>query len=95
MNAPLNRTKYGKDFDINYARIFGKDKPTMTTIQGQVVTQTDVGRNVTYVPNHAPDDPSQWERGVLSSFREDDGAIFVRFKGPNGERCNPENLRWG
>lgn len=62
----------------------------MTTFK---CTEADVGRKVTYVPNHAKEDPSQWEYGVISSVRED-GAIFVRFKGPNGERCSPDNLRW-
>jgi len=63
-------------------------------IEGQVLVETDLGRNVVYVPMHAKDDPKQWEHGKLSSYRED-GAIFVRFKGPTGERCNPEDLRWG
>ena len=63
-------------------------------IEDRELTEADLGRNVTYVPNHAKDNPSQWERGKLSSFRPD-GAIFVRFRGPNGERCDPENLRWG
>lgn len=64
-------------------------------IQGRKVTDDDIGCWITYVPDHAKDDPSRgWERGILSSFRED-GAIFVRFKGPNGERCNAEDLRWG
>ena len=67
---------------------------TRPAIEGQVLTDDDLGRNVTFIPNHAKDDPTQWERGRLSSFG-DDGAIFVRFKGPNGERCGSENLRWG
>jgi hypothetical protein len=64
------------------------------SIQGEPLSQADIGRKVTYVPNHAKDNPALWEHGELSSFRED-GAIFVRFKGPTGERCDPENLRWG
>lgn len=63
-------------------------------IQGKPLSEIDIGCHITYVPNHAKDDPKQWERGTLSSFRED-GAIFVKFKGPNGERCDSENLRWG
>lgn len=63
-------------------------------IEGQTLTETDIGRHVIYVPNHAPRDPKQWEHGILSSFRED-GAIWVRFKGPTGERCDPHQLRWG
>jgi hypothetical protein len=71
----------------------------MPKIQGRELTESDIGSNVTYKPNHAKDDPSQWEHGKLSSFRYEqdrvEGTIFVRFKGPNGERCNPENLVWG
>lgn len=63
-------------------------------IEDKELEPSDVGRWVIYIPNHAAENPMQWERGKLSSFR-DDGAIFVRFKGPNGERCDPGNLRWG
>lgn len=48
----------------------------------------DIGRKVSYRPRE-----SGWEFGVLSSVRED-GAIFVKFKGPTGERCEPKNLFW-
>lgn len=67
---------------------------TEAKIEGIRLTEEDLGRKVTYVPNHALDRPLLWEHGELSSFR-DDGAIFVRFKGPCGERCEPDNLRWG
>lgn len=75
----------------------GSPKPVQlreAKIEGQTLTSDDLGRTVVYVPNHAAEDPKQWEHGKLSSFRPD-GSIFVRFKGPTGERCNPENLRWG
>ncbi len=62
-------------------------------IEGIELRHEDLGRKIVYVPNHAPEDPTQWQHGVLSSYR-DNGAIFVRFKGPTGERCEPENLRW-
>lgn len=65
----------------------------MPKIQGQELTENDIGSNVTYRPNHAFDDATQWERGKLSSFGEN--GIWVRFKGPQGEKCNPENLIWG
>jgi hypothetical protein len=58
-------------------------------IQGKHLEQSDVGRWVTYTPSHGAK-----ERGTLSSFRED-GAIFVRFKGPQGERCDADALSWG
>lgn len=64
-------------------------------IQGKKITEDDIGRRVTYIPNHAKDDPGQWERGVLSSFNDSNGGVWVRFKGPTGERCNTENLIWG
>lgn len=57
-------------------------------IEGKELTDEDIGRRVSY---HDPYKPT--EIGVLSSFR-DDGAIWVRFKGPTGERCDPESLRW-
>ena len=58
-------------------------------IQGKILEDADIGRWVTYTPSHGAK-----ERGTISSFR-DDGAIFVRFKGPQGERCDPETLAWG
>jgi hypothetical protein len=58
-------------------------------IGGRALKPSDIGCNVTYVPKYG-----QREHGKLSSYR-DDGAIFVRFKGPGGERCNPEDLEWG
>lgn len=63
--------------------------PTGPSIQGKELDESDIGRNVTYVPSYGHP-----EYGELSSFRPD-GAIFVRFKGPNGERCDPSDLRWG
>ena len=63
-------------------------------IDPKKLTQDDIGRHVIYKPFYFRDDPARWEYGVLSSFRED-GAIFVRFKGPNGERCSPQDLWWG
>lgn len=62
-------------------------------INPKTLTLDDIGRVVIYKPPHFIDEPSMWEWGVLSSFR-DDGAIFVRFKGPTGERCSPEDLWW-
>ncbi len=72
-------------------RIPIKDPAAVKTpkIQGKELTQEDIGRQVTFTYPHG-------ERcyGVLSSFRED-GAIFVRFNGPTGERCDAERLSWG
>lgn len=66
-----------------------QEQTTPPMIQGKILTEDDLGRNVTYNPRFG-----KREFGKLSSFRED-GAIFVRFKGPNGERCDPEDLIWG
>jgi len=47
--------------------------------------ESDVGRNVTY--------HREWcekEFGKLSSWN--DKYVFVRFKGPNGEGCEPEDV---
>ncbi len=64
-------------------------KPKWAMIQGKALDATDIGRKVAYqaFPN-AP-----YEIGVLSSFR-DNGAIYVRFNGPQGERCPPNTLSW-
>lgn len=58
-------------------------------IDGKLLDPSDLGRWVTYTASHGGK-----ERGILSSFRAN-GAIYVRFKGPHGERCPAENLTWG
>lgn len=63
-------------------------------IDPKTLTLDDLGRHVVYKPFYFRDDPTRWENGVISSYRED-GTIFVRFKGPNGERCNSQDLWWG
>jgi hypothetical protein len=45
----------------------------------------DKGRHVRYHREHCTP-----EIGVLSSWN--DRVIFVRFKGPNGEACEPEDV---
>lgn len=52
------------------------------------LTKEDVGRNVTYHRGFC-----KKEFGVLSSWN--DKYIFVRFKGPNGEACEPEDVSFG
>ncbi len=68
------------------------------TIEGKLLEESDIGRPVWYVPNHAKEgDFSQWENGILSSFRIDSEgkpAIFIRYKSACGARTNPENLSW-
>lgn len=49
------------------------------------LTESDVGRAMIYRPHHGG-----IEHGILSSFN--DNAVFVRFLGPNGERCDPRCL---
>jgi len=66
-------------------------------IEGKVLEDSDIGRNVWYVPNHAKNgDYSQWEKGTLSSFRVDDNGveIFVKYRSQNSERTDPSTLKW-
>lgn len=49
------------------------------------LTQEDVGRWVNY---HRP--YCKPERGVLTSWN--DKYVFVRFRGPNGEACEPGDV---
>lgn len=62
-------------------------------INVEELTEEDVGRKVLYKPFYFRDDPSRWEVGTLSSFR-DNGRVFVKFKGPTGEACNAMDLFW-
>lgn len=49
------------------------------------LNEKDVGRNVTYHREFC-----RREFGVLSSWN--DTYVFVRFKGPNGEACEPTDV---
>jgi hypothetical protein len=49
------------------------------------LTESDIGRNVIYQREHC-----DREVGKLSSWN--DTYVFVRFKGPNGEACLPEDV---
>lgn len=74
--------------------------PNVPMIEGKMLEESDIGRPVWYVPNHAKEgDFSQWENGILSSFRIDSEgkpAIFVTYNyiSFDGQRTNSENLRW-
>jgi hypothetical protein len=63
-------------------------------IEGIEVKQTDLGRPVLYVPNHAENQKHpDCEVGFISTVR--DGSIWARFHdGDTGAKCSPENLRW-
>ena len=50
------------------------------------LTDKDIGRNVNY--HGAYNGPV--ETGQLTSWNEH--FVFVRFKGPNGEACEPEQV---
>lgn len=54
-------------------------------IDPATLTEKDVGRNVTYHREHCAR-----EFGKLSSWTAT--TVFVRFKGPNGEGCQPEDV---
>lgn len=56
-------------------------------IDPKQLTDKDVGRKVTYDREFC-----DTETGVLSSWN--DKYVFVRFKGPNGEACEPEDVRF-
>jgi hypothetical protein len=64
-------------------------------IEGREVSSEDIGSPATYIPRHAKRDASHpdSERGVISGFNE--RWVFVRFRGPNGQACDPNNLVWG
>lgn len=49
------------------------------------LTQEDIGRPVVYHREFCPR-----QRGVLSSWNNT--YVFVRFKGPNGEACDPGDV---
>lgn len=49
------------------------------------LTQADVGRQVTYSREYC-----ETQFGVLSSWN--DLYVFVKFKGPGGEACEPEDV---
>lgn len=53
-------------------------------IDPKTLTEADVGRNVTYREHCTV------EFGKLSSWNEK--YVFVRFKGPTGEACEPEDV---
>lgn len=54
-------------------------------INPSTLTEADIGRNVTYHREHC-----DVEHGKLSSWNE--RFVFVRFKGPTGEACEPEDV---
>lgn len=49
------------------------------------LTDKDIGRNVLYHREYCTP-----ERGVLTSWNSH--FVFVRFRGPNGESCEPEDV---
>ena len=49
------------------------------------LTEADVGRRVHYHREFCDE-----EHGVLSSWNSK--IVFVRFKGPNGEACEPSDI---
>ena len=49
------------------------------------LTEKDIGRNVTYRREFC-----ETQHGKLSSWNTT--FVFVRFEGPNGEACEPEDV---
>ena len=56
-------------------------------IQIDQLTEADIGRKVIFTYMHG-----ERVEGELSSWNPD--YIFVRFKGPNGEACEPNQLEF-
>jgi len=58
------------------------------------ISINNVTDNISYCPDHCKGNlaHSDVEHGKVSTV--DERGVFVRFKGPNGEKCNPENLHW-
>lgn len=54
-------------------------------IDPKALTESDVGRNVTYHREYC-----DREHGTLTSWNEK--FVFVRFKGPTGEACEPSDV---
>ncbi len=54
-------------------------------IDPEKLTELDIGRNVTYHREHC-----DREYGKLSSWNEK--YVFVRFRSPNGEACEPQDV---
>jgi hypothetical protein len=54
-------------------------------IDPQTLTEADIGRKVIYHREYC-----DRQEGVLSSWNST--YVFVRFKSPNGEACEPEDV---
>ena len=65
-------------------------------IEGKVLEDSDIGRNVWYVPNNAKNgDYSEWQRGILFAFEtHENGQIYVSFQNMDPESIKPQNLKW-
>lgn len=64
-------------------------------IENSILTESDKGSKVTYIPPHANGDASHEdaEGGVISSWNN--SFIFVEFGTGTAKACRPENLVWG
>lgn len=56
-------------------------------IDPKMLTKDDIGRHVVYSRDFC-----NTEHGTLSSWN--DKYVFVRFKGPTGEACEPNDVRF-
>lgn len=43
----------------------------------ELLTDDDIGKWVWYIPNHSKDDKSQWERGKIKSFNNENQRAWV------------------
>lgn len=52
------------------------------------LTDDDIGKTVYYIPNHAKDDISQWERGKIKIYSNDLAGAWVVYDGGNHSKVD-------
>ncbi len=67
-----------------------EEKKKEVTIEGRIVGEGDLGKEVTFVYTHG-----EKQHGFITGIGRRTGTVYARFKGPNGELCDGSQLRWG
>jgi hypothetical protein len=52
------------------------------------LTEQDIGKTIYYIPLHAIDDPKQWERGRIKSFKNQSKLAFVVYANGNNAKID-------
>lgn len=73
---------------VLYHETVNEDDIVVKTLQNETLSDDDIGRAVWYVPNHAPDDRSQWERGKIKSFDNQRQAAWVVYDHGNPSKVD-------